>query len=330
MAEAEPFQLQVVSAVDPVLQKARLATEKRIAKFEGATKIVQVLNLGAGVQSSAVLLMDAMAHRWGRRAELETWLGEPYRFDPLDFAVFADTQDEPGSVAAHLAKLQAMDTAPILTGTAGRLGDDLVSGIHSTGQRFAAIPSFTRDVDGVPSGITKRQCTAEYKVHVCEQIIRREIIGLAHREHFPTDTRIVQSFGLSYDEPSRIIKVEARVKATGWATPKFPLNELQLERSDCAAFLATLKIDAPRSACVFCPYKSNSEWRKMRDQDPESWARAVYVDDKMRSTNSVCTKGLKGTLYVHRSRLPLAIAPIDEPDSAFFNFGLECEGMCGN
>ena len=33
--------------------------------------------------------------------------------------------------------------SPILTDTAGKLGDDLIHGINSTGQRFASIPAFT-------------------------------------------------------------------------------------------------------------------------------------------------------------------------------------------
>ncbi len=49
----------------------------------------------------------------------------------------------------------------------------------------------------------RRQCTAEYKIDVCEKIIRRQVVGLEPRQRMPKDIRIVQYFGLSFDEPRR-------------------------------------------------------------------------------------------------------------------------------
>lgn len=325
-----PFSLRVEPAIDPKLLRLRKAAEKRAIRKARATKIVRVLNLGAGVQSTAVLLMDAMAHRWGRRDELEAWLGHEYAFDPLDFAVFADTQDEPKAVYEHLARLKAMDTAPILEGTAGRLGDDLARGVNSTGQRFASIPAFTSAIEGQPCGIVKRQCTKEYKVDVVEQIIRRVILGLDAGQHVPLDIKIVQGFGLSWDEAPRIARTRDRVNAKGWSEPDFPLAELVMERTDCAKALASIGVVAPRSACVFCPFRKNAEWRDLRDNDPEGFSRAIEVDAALRRPGNIVNRGLDQKLYLHRSCLPLAIAPIDEPDLVMIGFAQECEGFCGN
>lgn len=326
----DAFALLSLPAVDPVLAKARASAARRAIRKARATKVVRVLNLGAGVQSTALLLMDAMAHRWGRRAELEAWLDRDYPFAAFDFAVFADTQEEPRAVIEHLARLKAMDTAPILEGTAGRLGDDLINGTNSTGQRFASIPAFTSAVEGEPGGLTRRQCTKEYKVEVVERIIRRVILGLDPGQTIPADTKVIQSFGLSWDEPTRIVRVRVRCDAMGWAEPEFILAELVLERSDCRAFLSTIGVEAPRSACVFCPYRSNAEWRRLRDDDPEGWARAVEVDGGMREADAACTRKLEHRLYVHRSCVPLSRAPIDEPDRPGLGFGADCEGMCGS
>jgi hypothetical protein len=60
-----------------------------------------------------------------------------------DFAIFADTQEEPEPVYAHLEWLKSLGGPPILTDTAGKLGDDLIRGKNSTGERFASIPAFT-------------------------------------------------------------------------------------------------------------------------------------------------------------------------------------------
>ena len=83
--------------------------------------------------------------------------------ETIDYAVFADTQEEPESVYAHLDWLRSLGGPPILTATAGKLGDDLIHGKNSTGQRFASIPAFTSATPGVTGGMLRRQCTAEYK-----------------------------------------------------------------------------------------------------------------------------------------------------------------------
>ena len=310
---------------DPAEMKRRRKAARNAIRKANATKIVRVLNLGAGVQSTALLLMDAQVHRLSNRDVVEDWLGQPYPFEPYDVAIFADTQDEPRAVYEHLARLMAMDTAPILTGTAGRLGNDLISGVDG---RFASIPAFTAKVEGKNIGLIERQCTGSYKVAVVEQIIRREVFGLLPRRSIPRKFAVVQSFGLSSDEQSRIAKTKRRVDQLGWAIPHFPLDVLRLERPDCRAYLATLGVDVARSACVFCPFKTNIEWRDLRDNDPEGWARAVAVDEGMRSADARCSRGLDQKLYVHRSCVPLSRAPIDGPSlpSGFLH---ECEGMCG-
>ena len=44
--------------------------------------------------------------------------------DKLDYAIFADTQEEPESVYSHLEWLKSLGGPPILTDTAGKPGDD--------------------------------------------------------------------------------------------------------------------------------------------------------------------------------------------------------------
>jgi hypothetical protein len=72
----------------------------------------------------------------------------------------------------------------------------------------------------------------------------------------------------------------------------------------------------------------------MRDNDPKSWARAVEVDESLRSGNAIASRHLNETMYIHRSCKPLKDAPIESPESSgeqyVFGFHSECEGMCGN
>jgi hypothetical protein len=286
------------------------------------TREYHILNLGAGVQSTALYLMSLRQD-------------EPEHVPAFDCAIFADTQDEPAAVYDHLGWLESLDGPPILKGTAGKLGDDLVAGRISTGQRFASIPAFTSATEGQPGGMTRRQCTREYKVDVIERVIRREILGLKPRQWMPRDVLIVQYIGLSFDEPGRIITTKARFSGVGWAEPRFPLFDLQMARGHCRSYLAEVAPGRaiPRSACVFCPYRSNREWRDLRDNHPDDWDRACDVDERMRAATASGGRGLDESLYVHRSCLPLRQAPIDTPESRgeqyTFGFAQECEGMCG-
>jgi len=293
-------------------------------------KTYRILNLGAGVQSSTLALMGLK--NW------EYWhCSEPLPYPPvglIDFAIFADTQEEPAAVYRHLEWLtrEIGKFIKVLKRTAGKLGDDLVHGINSTGQRFVSIPAFTAQEEGIKDGITKRQCTAEYKVNVIERTIRREILGLAPGQRIPKDVELTQLYGLSYDEPGRIMRVRARKLCE----VAFPLFELEMTRRSCHKWLAKHypQITVPRSACVFCPYHSNAEWRAIREV-PEDWARAIQIDRAIRDHDSTCTHGLNQMLYLHRDCVPLDQVDLTDPETKerkkgqeMFGFMAECEGMC--
>src|SRR3954454_11940165 len=98
--------------------------------------------------------------------------------EKLDYPVFPDTQEEPESVYKRLDWLRSLVGPPILTDTAGKLGDDLIHGKNSTGQRVESIPAFTPATPGRTGGMLRRQCTAEDKIGVCEKIILRQVVGL--------------------------------------------------------------------------------------------------------------------------------------------------------
>jgi hypothetical protein len=290
---------------------------------------LRILNLGAGLQSTTLYLMS-----------LKQTIPESV---PLyDYAIFADTQEEPTAVYHHLQWLQSLGGPPILIGTAGKLGDNLLREENPTGGRFASIPAYTAKVEGGDEGRTKRQCTKEYKIEIIEQIIRYQIVGLERRHRFPIDEiHIEQHFGLSFDEHRRRARVLMRFHGHRWASAHFPLFDLFMTRGECRAWLEQQEIPhpVPRSACTFCPFHSNAEWRDLRDHDPESWKRAIEVDEGLRREGAVVNRGLSQKLYVHRSCIPLSRANIDTPEPQHnqqrFAFGLfgvveeECEGMCG-
>lgn len=282
-------------------------------------KTLHILNLGAGVQSTTLYLMS---HRQD----------EPEHVPRFDYAIFADTGDEPYAVYAHLQWLKSLGGPEILVRSYGHLSSDLIRGHKGKGRKFSSIPAFV-DKPGEPRGMVRRQCTSVYKVEVIEQTIKREILGVPFRGRIPSDVRIIQYFGLSFEETARIIPTRNRVLHKGWE-PRFPLFDLQMKRRDCETYnLEHIPHPVPRSACIMCPFRSNAEWRRLRDESPVEFAMACHIDEQMRNPESKCTQGMEGTLYLHSSLQPLIRAPIDTPESRgeqyTFGFASECEGMCG-
>jgi len=270
-----------------------------------------ILNLGAGVQSTTIYLM-------GMRGELE---------HDFDVAIFADPQDEPQSVYSHLDWLESLDGPQIIRATAGCLGDDLQSGRGET-LRFASIPAFTAMSEGDPLAIVRRQCTQDYKIDVITRTIRQDVVGLKPRQRMPKYVHVHQYVGFSYDEPRRAARMRGRYVAIPWASVHFPLIDEVMKRGDCLRWLDDYGVphETPRSACVFCPFHSNDEWRRVKSNEAD-WERACEIDDALRNEESVVNRGLDSKLYLHRSCRPLRDVNLEDNQKSLFD--MECEGGCG-
>lgn len=277
---------------------------------------ITILNFGAGVQSTTLYLMMLT--------------GEVPR---ADYAVFADTQEEPASVYKHIKWISTMGGPKILTGTIGKLGDHLQHGTNSTGGRFASIPAFTKDAKG-KVGKMRRQCTREYKISVIERVIRRDILGLKPRQRIPKGTFVTQLIGISLDEAGRALRIEKNNVESKWSKVRFPLMDKFMTRADCVTWLRNFGMphEVPRSACVFCPFHDNEEWKRLRDQDPLSWKRAVEIDAALRVPGNVVNRKLDQPLFIHRQCVPLPEVNLDESADEGYQTGMreECQGGCGH
>jgi hypothetical protein len=288
------------------------------AQMESKMRSWHILNLGAGVQSTTLYLMSCQG-----------------KIQEFDFAIFADTQEEPEEVYKHLTWLRSVGTIPILTRTVGKLGDHLKVGRNSTGGRFASIPAFTKGPEDVKEGRTRRQCSKEYKIEVIERTIRRDIVGMVPRERFPKDVLIHQYIGISLDEAGRALRMQRRKTKPKWATYHFPLLDLTMTREDCKAWLAKhgkVPHEVPRSACVFCPMHDDAEWLRIK-ASPVDWARAVEIDTALRIPGNVVNRKMNKQLFVHRSCQPLVQIEFkpetDRQKQRNLNFNRECLGVCG-
>lgn len=267
------------------------------------TTPVYFISLGGGVQSSTMALMAARGL---------------FPVTPAA-AVFADTQSEPAGVYAWLLWLERQLPFPVLRVTRGNLGDDACrTRVSRNGKTYTkhAVPAFIKDTDG-RIGLAMRQCTTDHKI----EVLHREYNRL--RDKRP----VVQWIGISRDEAHRM-----KPARRPWLTNAYPLVDAGMTRKDCLQWMADNGYPRPpRSACTFCPYHSDAEWRRLKLNDPASFADAVCFERRYQAALSRVS-GFRGTPYLHRSCVPLDQAdfrPTDERTGQANLFGNECEGMCG-
>ncbi|HEY1178258.1 MAG TPA: hypothetical protein VGF17_19055 [Phytomonospora sp.] len=259
---------------------------------------LRILSLGAGVQSTAVLILAA-------RGDLPR----------LDAAIFADTGWEPRAVYDHLDRLEAEVARPagipIHRVSAGNIRRDALDPEH----RFASMPLYIKNPDG-SDGMARRQCTKEYKLAPIKRKTR-ELLGYPRPANVPRGVWAEQWVGISTDERGRALDQDGSLK-TGdvqYALNRYPLLDLDMSRDQCAALNAHAGFpDTPKSACIGCPYHGNRLWRDLRDNHPDEWADAVDFDAAIRAGSARANatgNQLRGEAFLHRSRVPLSQAPID-------------------
>ena len=281
------------------------------------TKPLQILSLGAGVQSSTLLLMSCHGD-----------------LPMLDAAIFADTGWESQAVYDHLDWMTeiARDIGiSVYVVSNGSLRENALrcSGIRDGENSGMDIPAWSVQMDG-SRGKINRSCTREFKINPIERFIRREMMGLEKGQVAPRGA-VEQWFGISSDELRRV-----RSDTCHWKRNVYPLVGLPepmlphpYSRDDCRAWLAEHYPDqpVPSSSCLGCPFHSDAEWRQVQ-ANPREWADTVEVDRAIRNS-----EGMRGELYLHRSGKPLEGVDLrtdaDKGQGLLFGPDEECLGYCG-
>lgn len=274
---------------------------------------IHILSLGAGVQSSTLALMAARGEVPGPK---------------LNCAIFADTQAEPPSVYRWLDWLEKQLPFPVHRVTAGSLTERITTTRRNrkTGELYYSnmIPAFTLNPDGT-KGIVGRSCTANFKI-VPIMKKARQLGGIKRGQK---TVGVIQWIGISLDEVSRM-----KDSRDPWAESRWPLIEMRMNRHDCFRWMERNGYPAPpRSACSYCPFHSDAEWRRLKTYEPAEFAKAVEVERLLQAAHAaVTTPGkTKGTAYLHESLLPLDKVDFstEEENGQINMFQNECAGMCG-
>lgn len=256
---------------------------------------MRVLSLGAGVQSSTLALMMAEGS-----------------VAPADHAIFADTQAEPPSVMRWLDWLEKLLPFPVHRVTFGDLRAQVIRRASGSSKGSGGPPFFT------DSGMLPRQCTRDFKLVPIERKLR-ELCGVKGRH--PNRILADSIIGISYDEVIRM--KPSRLK---FVRNVFPLVDMKMTRWHCLEWMRERGMpQPPKSACTFCPYRSDEGWQTLKLADPEAFADACAVDAQIRGGFVNMTE----RVWVHRDRLPLADVDFSAGERQSDMWGNECEGMCG-
>lgn len=283
---------------------------------------LSVLSLGAGVQSSTLALM------------LSKGYFPEYK---IDCAIFADTGAEPKSVYDWLDWLETQLKFPVYRVAKGSLTEDSLELRKSakTGYVYlrSLIPMFTQDFETGKKGVLIRKCTRDYKIEPIQSKLR-DLVGREglnewrrlHRKNPNHSPIINQLIGISSDEVERI-----KPSGLPWVVNHYPLINLRVSRSDCKSWMRAHGFPTPpRSACRYCPFRSDDEWQDLKLNEPKEFEKAVRFERAMQALQTVDAR-LNGQIWLHNSCKPLDQIDFGsrERESQLSNWGNECEGMCG-
>jgi hypothetical protein len=254
---------------------------------------MRIISLGAGVQSTALLLMSD-------RGEI----------DKADYAVFADTGAEPRQVYEWLEFLKTKVSIPIIECSAGNLYDDIMSG-----KAFPNIPFFTIDEKG-QKNIVSRQCTAQYKIRPINKTVR-SLLKVQKGQRVKNTVEMM--IGISIDERFRM-----KTNRIKWINNRWPLIEKRMSRGDCIKYVENILGRTPtKSSCIFCPFHTDHDWLEVK-KNSEEWEKVIKFEKKLQTF-----KKIKNTPFLTNYCKPIETIDFYDGADQLDMFGNECEGMCG-
>lgn len=263
---------------------------------------LRVGSLGAGIQSTTLVLM---AEHGEIGPKPDYWL----------YAPVGDAR----ATREHLKWLaySNVTTVPIveLDDPEITLRRAIQNRVEQNGQRGISIPAY---LSGKKDGQDRRQCTREFKTDRLTAK-QRELMGYKPRQRIPSGSCEVW-IDYSTDEV-----VRAGAAFDPWVVHRFPLIEMRMTIGDCVAWLERHGYPVPpRSKCTFCPYRTNAEWRWLKDNEPDNWVDAVEIDRLIRET-----PGMRAKSYLHVNRVPLDQVDLSTDEERGQGMLMICEGACG-
>lgn len=263
----------------------------------------KVISFGGGVQSSAMVLL---ACENDEKAENFKKI-----YGQVDEVIFADTMREPYFIYDQIELLKKYCNNKELKFTVvsrGDLGAD----------EKQRVPFYTNSQEDNGYSILKRSCTEEYKIVPIRRYMKKQWGGQA---------KVMVLIGISIDESHR-----ARQSSVQWATNRWPLIELGMNRQDCINYVQKhIGFVPQKSSCYFCPFHNNNYWSFLAKEHPDVFEDACKYDEKIRNffsnkeNKNFDKNGKERKYYLHNSLKPLRDIDFKSQTTLDFGFGCFCD-----
>lgn len=296
-----------------------------IPEWTSESRLVRAFSFGGGVQSHAVLAMQAMRQ-----------LENPY--DVFIFSNVGHDSENPETLAylenytRPFCEEFGINLIELRRNVRGRGEVTLYEEIHYQ-RRSIIIPAYFGQ-----GGFGNRNCTTDFKVRVIDRYIRdagytHGYVGLGistdefgrarstewHNYEggdYAPDENAPQQLSM-FEEDEKSDKEPSRRWLGYWKRREYPLIEQRISRAMCAEIIAAAGLpEPPKSSCYFCPFKRPEEWKQLKEQSPNLFEKAVGIEAAINEKRLYLAKD---GMFLHRSKRPLAQVVTDEQaDMAFF------------
>jgi hypothetical protein len=160
-------------------------------------------------------------------------------------------------------------------------------------------------------GLIMRQCTNDYKIRPLRKYLKKI-----------RNEKIVNLWtGISLDEIERI--KDSNVK---YIKNIYPLIDKRIRISQIIDYFKINNYPEPKkSACLICPFHSDSYWKALKSHYPDEFMKACDFDDAIR-----IYPNLKRKTYLSKHLIPLRDINFEKQYTFEFPELIEeCSGICG-
>ena len=131
--------------------------------------------------------------------------------------------------------------------------------------------------------------------------------------------------GISRDEITRM-----RTNLIKYIKNQYPLVDMGWTRQKCKDwFEENYKLTPPRSACTFCPFHSNEEWLKIKENKKE-WEEVVKLEKSLTNNQQLKKVGYNDKAYFTNKCIPIDQVDFKETTDQLDLFENDCTGLCGS
>lgn len=226
----------------------------------------RVLSIGWGIQSFTIAAMDVFGD-----------------IEPIDLIIHADTKHESVLTYAFKEKYSSFITStntPMVTVHTSIAKTTPVQKGAKAKNAYTYLPLYPKKSNGLP-GKLSRYCTANWKITPIMSYLKKYIkkeYGYFKKGALPPDGFVTQLLGISLDEYERM-----KHNQNTWIQNEYPLIDMRMTREDCKKYLLDHGLEVPpKSACVFCPYRSPETWSHVWDI-PEDKAKVLWAEKMVRN-----------------------------------------------